>query len=111
MKKYKNYIISVLVIIALCISICFIQIDATRFVPQVEKQFEQDLGVKIHVERLIFQFGPSLKIKAPVMHLMYQDGQKFGQLDNVKFFVPWSTLFKDDVALKRIFADKFIVKN
>ena len=110
MKKYKNYIISVLVIIALCISICFIQIDATRFVPQVEKQFEQDLGVKIHVERLIFQFGPSLKIKAPVMHLMYQDGQKFGQLDNVKFFVPWSTLFKDDVALKRIFADKFIVK-
>ena len=110
MKKYKNYIISVLVIITFCISICFVPIGATKFVPQVEKQFEQELGVQVHIEKLIFRFGPSLKIKAPVMHLMYQDGQKFGQLDNVKFFVPWSTLFKDDVHVKRIYADKFIVK-
>ena len=110
MKKYKNYIICVLIIIAFCISVCFIPIDATRFVPQVEKQFAQELGINVHIEKLIFRFGPSLKIKAPVMHIMYNDGQKFGQLDNVKFFVPWSTLFKDDVSVKRIYADKFIVK-
>ncbi len=110
MKKYKNYIICVLIIISFCISVCFIPIDATRFVPQVEKQFAQELGINVHIEKLIFRFGPSLKIKAPVMHLMYVDGQKFGQLDNVKFFVPWSTLFKDEVAVNRIYADKFIVK-
>ena len=44
------------------------------------------------------------------MHLMYQDGQKFGQLDNVKFFVPWSTLFKNEVLVKRIYADKFTIR-
>lgn len=110
MKKYRNYIIAILVVIAFCISICFVPIDATRFVPQVEKQFAQVLGVQVHIDKLIFRFGPALKIKAPVMHMMYQDGQKFGQLDNVKFFVPWSTLFKDDVHLKRIYADKFIIK-
>ena len=103
MKKYRNYIIAILVVIAFCISICFVPIDATRFVPQVEKQFAQVLGVQVHIDKLIFRFGPALKIKAPVMHMMYQDGQKFGQLDNVKFFVPWSTLFKDDVHLKRIY--------
>ena len=110
MKKYKNYIISLLILIAFCISVCFIPIDATRFIPQVEKQFAQELGINVHVEKLIFRFGPSLKIKAPVMHLMYNDGQKFGQLDNVKFFVPWSTLFKDEATVKRIYADKFILK-
>ena len=110
MKKYKKYIILALTIIAFCISICFVPIDATKFIPQVEKQFEQELGIKVHVEKLIFRFGPSLKIKAPVMHLMYEDGQKFGQLDNVKFFVPWSTLFKDEIYLKRIYTDKFIIK-
>ena len=110
MKKYKNYIIYILVTISFCISICFIPIDATHFIPQVEKQFNQELGVKIHIEKLIFRFGPTLKIKAPVMHVMYKDGQKFGQLDNVKFFVPWSTLLKNEVNVKRIYADKFIIK-
>lgn len=110
MKKYKNYIILLLIIIAFCISVCFIPIDATRFIPQVEKQFEQELGIQIHIEKLIFRFGPALKIKAPVMHLLYEDGQKFGQLDNVKFFVPWSTLFKEDIQVNSIYADKFIIK-
>ena len=110
MKKYRKYIIALILIIAVCISICFIPIDATRFIPVVEKQFQQDLGVQVHIERLIFRFGPSLKIKAPVMHLLYEDGQKFGQVNNVKFFVPWATLFKSDVTVKRIYADKLILK-
>lgn len=110
MKKYKNYIISFFILVLFCISVCFVPIDATRFVPQVEKQFEHELGVRIHIEKLIFRFGPILKIKAPIMHVMYEDGQKFGQLDNVKFYVPWSTLFKNEVCLKKIYADKFIVK-
>lgn len=110
MKRYRKYIIIVLILIAFCVSICFIPIDATRFVSVVEKQAEQEMGVQIHVEKLIFRFGPSLKIKAPVMHIMYEDGQKFGQLNNVKFYVPWSTLIKDSVCVKKIYADKFILK-
>ena len=110
MKRYRKYIILVLILLAFCISICFIPIDATRFIPIVEKQAMQDMGVQVHIEKLIFRFGPSLKIKAPIMHLMYEDGQKFGQLNNVKFYVPWSTLIKDNVYLKRIYADKFILK-
>lgn len=110
MKKYKTLIISLLILLTFCVSICFVPIDATRFIPQVEEQFKEVLGIQIHIEKLIFRFGPSLKIKAPVMHLMYEDGQKFGQLDNVKFFVPWSTLFNENVHVKRIYADKFIVR-
>ena len=109
-KKYMNLIIAVIVVLAICVSICFIPIDATRFIPQVEKQFNQELGIQVHIEELIFRFGPTLKIKAPAMHLMYEDGQKFGQLNNVKFYVPWSTLFKDEIHVKTIYADKFIVK-
>ncbi len=109
-KKYRNLLIIFLVLLAFCISICFIPIDATRFIPEIESQVTKDLGVKIHIERLILRLGPSLKVKAPVMHLMYEDGQKFGQFDNVKFFIPWSSLIKDDVIVKRLYADKFIVK-
>ena len=110
MKKYRVYIISVIIIAVLCISICFIPIGASKLIPIVEKQITQELGVKAHIEKLIFRFGPSLKIKAPVVHLMYEDGQKFAQLDNVKFFVNWSTLLKNDVQVKRIYADKLIIK-
>ena len=110
MKRYKTLIITLIVIVACLISVCFIPIDATRFIPIVEKQFQQDLGVDVHIEKLIFRFGPSLKIKAPAIHLMYKDGQKFGQLNNVKFFVPWKTLFRDDIYVKRIYADKLILK-
>ena len=110
MKKYRNYILILLLTISFLISVCFIPIDATRFIPQVEKQAKQELGIDVHIDRLIFRFGPSLKIKAPVLHLMYTDGQKFGQLDNVKFFVPWSTLLSENIIVKRIYADKIIVK-
>lgn len=110
MKKYKNYIIALFAITAFCISICFVPIDASRFIPTIEKQVTKDLGIQIHIEKLILRFGPSLKVKAPVMHMMYEDGQKFGQFDNVKFFIPWSSLFKNDAVVKRIYADKFIIK-
>ena len=110
MKKYRNYIIAAFVILAFCISICFVPIDASRFIPAIESQVTKDLGINIHIEKLILRFGPSLKVKAPIMHMMYEDGQKFGQFDNVKFFIPWSSLLKNDVIVKRIYADKFIVK-
>ena len=110
MKRYTKYVVIILTILAFCISICFIPIDATRFIPIVQKETEQELGVKVHIEKLIFRFGPSLKIKAPIMHLLYEDGKKFGQLDNVKFYVPWSTLFKDNIYVKKIYADSLILR-
>ena len=110
MKKYRVYIIVALLIIAFLISICFIPINASRFIPQVEAQVTKDLGIEIHIEKLILRLGPALKLKAPVMHMMYSDGQKFAQFDNVRFFVPWSAIVKDNVVVKRIYADKFIVK-
>ena len=110
MKKYKNYIISLILIIAFCVSICFVPIDATRFIPSIESQVSKDLGINIHIEKLILRLGPQLKVKAPVMHMMYEDGQKFGQFDNVKFFIPWSSLFKDETVVRRLYANKLIIK-
>ena len=110
MKKYKNYIICLLVLLALCVTVCFIPINATKLIPAIESQVTKDLGIQIHIEKLILRLGPSLKVKAPIMHMMYKDGQKFAQFDNVKFFIPWSSLIKNDVVVKRLYADKFIVK-
>lgn len=109
-KKYKYIIISFVVLLAFCISICFVPINATRFIPLIETQVTRELGVKIHIERLILRLGPSLKVKAPAVHIMYADGQKFGQFSNVKFFIPWSAFIKNDIVIKRLKADKFIVK-
>ena len=109
-KNYKNLSIIILILCILCITICFIPINASKFIPIIEKQVSNELDVNVHIEKLIFRFGPSLKVKAPVMHVMYKDGQKFSQFDNVKFFIPWSALLKDDVNIKRIYADKFILK-
>ena len=110
MKKYRNYIISILVLLLICVSICFVPINASKFIPLIENKISSEIGVKVHIEKLIFRFGPSLKLKAPVMHVMYEDGQKFGQFDNIKLYIPWSSLFKDDVAIKKIYTDKCILK-
>ncbi len=111
MKKYRIYIIIALLIIGLLISICFIPINASKLIPDVEAQVAKDLGIQIHIEKLILRLGPSLKLKAPVMHMMYSDGQKFAQFANVRFVIPWDVILKkDSVVLKRIYADKFIVK-
>lgn len=109
-KKYKYIILSIVVLMAFCISICFVPINATRFIPLIEAQVTRELGIKIHIERLILRLGPSLKVKAPAVHLMYADGQKFGQFSNVKFFIPWSSLIRNDIVIKRLNANKFIIK-
>ena len=77
MKKYSKYLIILTCIIAVLVSICFIPINATKLIPVIEKQVEKDLGVNIHVERLILRVGPFIKLKAPIMHVTYEDGQKF----------------------------------
>ncbi|MBR6126889.1 hypothetical protein IKQ21_04310 [bacterium] len=110
MKKYRNYIILFLIILCVLVTICFIPINASKLVPVVEKQVAEELGVKIHIEELIFRLGPSLKIKAPTMHMMYEDGQKFGQFDNVRIIIPWTALFKDDFKAKKLYANNLILK-
>ena len=62
MKKYRVYIIVILLIIAFLISICFIPINASKFIPEVEAQVTKDLGIQIHIEKLILRLGPALKL-------------------------------------------------
>lgn len=110
MKKYRIYTISFLVIITALISVCFIPISASRLIPVVEKQVADELGIQVHIEKLILRLGPTLKIKTPIMHMMYNDGQKFGQFDNVKLYVGWASLIKDDVKIKKLYANNLIIK-
>ena len=88
-------------------TICFIPIRVSKLIPIIEECVAQDLGINIHVERLILRFGPQLKLKTPIMHVTYSDGQKFAQFDNVKFYIPWTALLKDNIKIKRIDARKF----
>lgn len=110
MKKYSKYIVLALIILAFLVSICFIPIRVSKLIPVIEEQVEKDLGVKIHIERLILRLGPTLKVKAPIMHIMYEDGQKFAQLDNVKFHVSWSSLLKNNPKIKVLNAKRLNVR-
>lgn len=109
-KKYKNIFIIFISLIIFCITICFIPINATKLIPLIETQVTNEYGVDVHIEKLIFRFGPTLKLKAPIMHVLYKDGNKFCQFDNVKFYISWNEILKDEIAIKRVYADKFIVK-
>ena len=109
-KKYKRIIILCTILIAIVVSLCFIPFDATKFIPKVEEQFATDLGIDVHIEKLVLRLGPSIKVKAPIVHLLYEDGQKFGQIDNVKIYIPWYSLFKNEFIAKKIKAAKFIIK-
>ena len=93
-RKYRNLIVVLFVLLAACITICFIPISVKSFIPTVEQKVSEDLGINIRLDKLILRLGPSLKLKTPVMHMMYEDGQKFGQFDNVRIFIPWTSLLK-----------------
>lgn len=110
MKRYKNYFIAAFCIIAFLVSICFIPINASGMIPDIEEQVAKDLGVKIHIERLILRVGPLLKVKAPIMHMMYEDGQKFAQFDNVKFYIPWLSIIKNKPVIHTLYANKLTIR-
>ena len=44
------------------------------------------------------------------MHVMYEDGQKFAQFNNVKFYIPWSSLFKKKPSIKSVYSKKVNVR-
>lgn len=110
MKKYSKYLIIALIIIAALVSVCFIPINASKLIPTIEKQVSSELGVKIHIERLILRVGPLIKVKAPIMHMMYEDGQKFAQFDSVKFYIPWTSLIKEKPIIHTLDAKKLSVR-
>ena len=110
MKKYRIYLIAVLTVIAFLITLCFIPIGVSKFIPTVEEQVSKDLGLNIHIEKLILRVGPLIKVKAPIMHVMYEDGQKFAQLDNVKFYIPWNSLWKTNPSITLVDAKKLTVR-
>ena len=110
MKKYGKYLIITLILIAALVSVCFVPISARKLIPLIEEQVSTDLGAKVHIEKLVLRFGPHIKLKAPVMHVMYEDGQKFAQFDSVKFFIPWHSLIKKDPDVSSIVAKKLTVR-
>lgn len=107
MKKYNKILLTILIFVSFLVSICFIPIGISSFIPLVEEQVEKDLGFKIHIEKLVMRLGPSIKVKAPIVHLLYKDGQKFAQLNNVKFYITWKPLIKKTFNIKKIKAKRF----
>ena len=110
MRKYSKYLIIGLCLLVALVTVCFIPISASKLIPVLEEQVTKDLGVKVHIERLILRVGPFLKVKAPIMHVMYEDGQKFAQLDNVKFYISWSSFFKNSPSVNSMQARKLTVR-
>ena len=110
MKKYSIYIYILASIIIASSFLCFIPIRVSKLIPIVEEQVAKDLGIKIHIDRLVLRLGPSLKLKTPIMHLMYEDGQKFAQFDNVKFYLPWTVIIRENIKIRKVYAKKFILK-
>lgn len=101
-KKLNKIIIIIFSIVAFLISICFIPINASKFIPLLEESVSEELGVDVHVDRLIMRVGPYLKIKAPTMALTFENGQKFAQFDNVKFYISWLSILKNKPELSKL---------
>ncbi|MCQ2754034.1 MAG: hypothetical protein MJ231_03190 [bacterium] len=110
MKKYSKYLIAGLILVTILISICFIPISVSRFIPMLEKQVSDEIGASVHIDKLILRVGPYLKLKTPQMHITYSSGTKFAQLDNVKFYIPLTSIFNKKPKADLITARKLIVR-
>lgn len=110
MKKYKNYIVALLALFLTFVIICFIPVSVNKLIPLVEKQAAKEYGVDVHLERLVLRLGTQLKLKTPIMHVMYPDGQKFAQFDSVKFYIPWGSVLKNNPVVTGIQAKNVTVR-
>ena len=57
MKKYKNYLIILTIVISFLVGVCFIPVGISKFIPIIEQQVEADLGIKVHLDKLIMRVG------------------------------------------------------
>lgn len=110
MKKYKKQIFIIFIILAALVSICFIPINASKLIPKIEEQIAKDLGLDVHIEKLTLRLGPSIKLKTPLMHVLYQDGRKFAQFNGIKLYIGYLSLFKNNPSIKNVVAKKAIIK-
>ena len=110
MKKYGKYIIALIILLSAAISVCFIPIGISKYIPLVEKQVKEEYGIDVHIDKLILRIGPSLKIKAPIVHMIYPNGEKFAQFDTVKFYISWASLLKGNSNINKIDAKKLTVR-
>lgn len=110
MKKYSTFLIIAFIVLVAMIISCFIPIKANKLIPTIEEQVSKDIGAKVHIEKLILRTGPYLKLKAPVMHVLYEDGQKFAQFDGIKFYIPWHALLKNTPEVSYIDAKRLTVR-
>lgn len=110
MKKYKNFLLIGFILLSLFVTLCFIPINATRLIPVIENQINEELGVKVHIERLVLRIGPYIKLKAPIVHVLYEDGQKFAQIDNAKFYVSVFSLIKNNPRVAILQAKKLTIR-
>ena len=110
MKRLGKYFIIALVVLSIIISVCFVPINATKLIPLVESQIKEELGLKVHIERLILRVGPCIKLKAPVVHILFEDGRKFAQIDTAKFYISLPSVIKNNPRISTIKAKKFIIR-
>ena len=110
MKKYSKYIIALLSIVITLTVMCFIPIGISKYIPLVEQQVSKEYGINVHIDKLVLRIGPMIKVKAPVVHLIYPNGEKFAQFDTVKFYISWASILKNNPNIKLIDAKKLIVK-
>lgn len=110
MKKYGKYILLSIIIVMTLVLVCFIPIRVSKLIPIIEERVSTNIGAKVHIDKLVLRLGPSIKLKTPIMHVMYEDGQKFAQFDSVKFYVPWYSLLKNEPKLNSINAKKLTVR-
>ena len=87
MKKYSKYLIAIIVLITLVVSVCFIPISVSRFIPALETRMSEEIGANVHIDKLILRVGPYIKLKTPRMHVVYDNGHKFAEVDNLKIYI------------------------
>lgn len=110
MKRYKLHIVLSLIIIITLVAICFVPISVSKLIPKVEAQIAKELGLDVHIEKLILRLGPNLKLKTPIMHVMYKDGRKFAQFNGIKFYIGYTSFLKGNPVIKNLTANKAIFK-
>ena len=95
-KKYKIIITIFLILLTVLTTVSFVPISSSKLIPVIKKQIYAEYGVDAHIDKLILRVGPIIKIKAPIVHLMYKDGQKFAQLNTVKIYLTWAEIMKNN---------------
>ena len=103
--KIKKAFVGFGILLSLFISICFIPFNVDKLIPILKTEIQNQLGVKVELNKLILKIGPEIIIKSPDVNLSSKNVGEFAKIKGLKIKIDIFALISKEIKINEIRID------